>query len=573
MTRRAGGAVLAVALLAGTQLLLAGEPPASIDTGRIDTAFAADTRTASPGCAAGIVHAGRLVWSKGYGYASVEHKVPIDSGTVFDLGSTSKQITAALVALLVNEGKLSLDDTVGQFAPEMPEPTRRVTLRQLLNHTSGLRDYTDILSLAGRREADVTTREEALAAMRRQRGVNFEAGSAYRYCNSGYFLLSVIVEQVRRTRLRGIAQKTIFAPLGMEHTTFFDDHTLMVPHRATGYSWRPGSTPSVEMSDWEQVGDGGVQSSIEDMARWAALFDDDAPNSPLPAAWLRETLETPGRLKDGTTLRYSLGLGLDTYRGLRVIEHGGAWAGYRAMLMRIPDWRVTTLVLCNYAQADTRSLAATLADAALEAFPPASSRHGAPRVEPAPPVHARAPLPAAGDVETYYSLALGEVATLRRVQGDLAIDEGDRSTPLIQNGKATWTTADGRVTLRFAEDRQSLTWADEGESDPRPATYRRAPAKVPVSVDRLRKIGGTYQSDEIGPAWEVTFSGSKGRVAIAGGESFDLEPLDTDLFTSDAGLIAVERDAHGQPSALVVTSRGVVGLRVPRLPAPAAGGR
>lgn len=560
------GAAAVVATLAGFTLLAAAP---SIDTARIDAAFAPPAGVVAPGCAAGIVHEGRLAWSKGYGYASVEHEVRIDAGTVFDLGSTSKQITAAMVALLAHQGKLGLDDPVGRFLPEMPEHTRRVTLRQLLTHTSGLRDYTDLLSFAGRRTADVTTEAEALAAIARQRGVNFDPGSAWRYCNTGYFLLAVIAGRIGGAPLRAQAGKAIFGPLGMERTTFFDDHTLVVPHRATGYSRPPGSPPSVDMSNWEQVGDGGVQSSIEDMARWAALFDDAGAKASLPAAWLRETLETPGKLNDGTTLGYGLGLGLDSHRGLRVVEHGGAWAGYRAMLMRLPECRIATIVLCNFAQADTRSLAAALADAAIEAFPSAASRRATPRIEAAPRERKPAPAPAAGTRETFYSLALGEVVTLERAGDDLAIDGGRASIPLIPNGRLAWKTADGRVAIKLAEDRQSLTWADAGESDPRPVTYRRAHAPLHTSVDRHRWMEGAYQSDEIGPAWKVTVRGDDLHVAIEGGEGFDLEPLDADLFTGDYGLVAVERGPDRRPVALSVTNRGVVGLRIPRV---AAGG-
>src|ERR1041385_6854545 len=196
---------------------------------RVDSVFAAFTAPGSPGCALGVVQDGRLGYSGGYGLASIELGVPITSRTVFDIGSVSKQFTAMAVLLLAREGKLSLDDEIQKYLPEIPRYARPVTSRHLLHHTSGLRDYIDLLGWSGVQEESVTGDRDALAILARQRAANFEAGAEYLYSNSGFFLLSVIVRRASGKSLRAFAAERIFGPLGMRHSFYLDDHNEIVP--------------------------------------------------------------------------------------------------------------------------------------------------------------------------------------------------------------------------------------------------------------------------------------------------------------------------------------------------------
>ena len=537
-----------------------------LDEARIDAAFSAYTRSDSPGCATGIVMAGSLAWARGYGLASLEHEVPIGPATVFDLGSTSKQITAAAVALLVRDGRLSLDDGIRKYVPEIPDYGATITLRHLLTHTSGLRDYTDLLSLSGMREADLTTTADALAILRRQRGVNFAPGAEWRYCNSGFFLASIVVERVAGKNLRAFAHERLFGPLGMDHTLYFDDHELVVPRRATGYAPRPGGGFSTAASDWEQVGDGGVQSSVEEMARWAALFDaandgaapDAGPSAPpIPAAWLRGLLETPGRLADGTTLGYGLGLSLGSHRGLRLVSHGGAWAGYRAMLMRVPERRLAVVTLCNIGSADTTTLSFAALDAALDALPnpPPAATPPAPRA--AGDRSALAPL--AG---TYYSEPLGESLAIVLKDGTLRL--GEDGTALETQGERRFATPDGGTAITFAAGGTGLSLRETDGADPRPVPYRHSPAGGRHAAGSLKGLAGGYHSDEVGRSLTIMVRDGVARLALPGGEIVELKPLDLDLFDSDWGIVRVRRDAAGRPAALAITNRGVVGLRFRR---------
>jgi len=555
---RAGAAFLiAACLLSATVARAAPKTPASpprFDTRRADAAFAEYARAGSPGCASGLVADGRLVWSHGYGLASLEQEVPNRPATIFDLGSTSKQVTAAAVALLVRDGKLALDDDVRKLVPEVPDYGRVITLRHLLTHTSGLRDYTDLLSMQGRREEDVTTVADALRTIALQRGLNFEPGTEFRYCNTGFFLASIVVERASGRSLRAFAAERIFAPLGMTHTLFMDDHTLVVPGRATAYEPRDGGGFRLAMSDWEQTGDGGVQSSVEEMALWAAALDAGR----IGGRALTDLLETPGRLKDGTPLGYGLGLFLDTHRGLRLVQHAGAWAGFRAMLLRVPERRLAVVTLCNVGSADTSRLSLAVLDAALDARPS----------PPAPPPPAVAVEPAR--LETlaglYVNEHVGEVARVVATHGGLRVEGLGVDGELVPEGGDRFRSCGERLTVTFepAGARLEVTSAGYG---PVPVPFHKVAGGTAPSPERLAALAGSYANPEIGPPWIVTLPAAGApRLTLPAGDAADLAPVEGDLFDAGWGLVRFERDGTGRVTGLAFTDRGLVGVVLRRLP-------
>ena len=339
--------------LAAPADLHAAATPAEGTTAKVDAVFAAFDTTTSPGCALGVIRDGRLVYARGYGMANLELGVPIAPGTVFDIGSTSKQFAAASIVLLALDGKLSIDDDIRKYLPEIPAYKRPVTIRHMLNHTSGLRDYLELMGLTGVHFDGVSTSEEALEIIARQKDTNFLPGDEYLYSNSGFFLLSEIVKRVSGKTLRAFAQERIFDPLEMRQTHFHDDHTLIVPRRATGYSPLPGGGFRIDMSGFEQTGDGSVMTTVEDLARWDRNFYDPK----VGGQKMLDALHTRGLLTSGEKLDYALGLVVDEYRGLKRVSHGGSWAGYRAQLMRFPDERLSVICLCNLATSNPSSLA------------------------------------------------------------------------------------------------------------------------------------------------------------------------------------------------------------------------
>ena len=325
----------------------------------IDEVFADYDVLDAPGCALGIVEEGDLSYGKGYGAANLEHGIAIAPNTVFRTASVGKQFTAAAIAILAREGTVSLDDPVRKWIPELPRYPVEPTIRQVVHHTSGIRDYLTLMSLRGLREDDYYTPAEVRAAIARQRELNFTPGSDYLYSNSGYFLLGEIIIEATGMTLREYAHDRIFRPLEMNSSHFHDDHTHIVVNRATGYAPTDDGY-RVSVTTLDMVGDGGVFTSVEDLALWV-----DALNKDRVEPGLNAVLESTVPLSDGTDNSYSFGQGIGEYRGVRMVSHGGSFVGYRAQITRFPSEDVSIIVLCNRADASPGSMASQVADVVL----------------------------------------------------------------------------------------------------------------------------------------------------------------------------------------------------------------
>ncbi|HXT26371.1 MAG TPA: serine hydrolase [Candidatus Eisenbacteria bacterium] len=325
----------------------------------VDEVFADVAKPGSPGCALAVVRSGKAIYEKGYGLANIEQNVSITPQSVFDIGSTSKQFTAASILLLEKQGKLSLNDDIRKYLPEIPDYGHRITILHLLNHTSGLRDYLTLFELAGINTDSVTTDEDALAIIANQKALNFEPGSEWLYSNSGFFLLSVIVQRVSGKTLTEFATENIFAPLEMKHTVYRDSHTLIVPNRTLAYDSKEKEAGySINVSYFEQTGDGAVHTSVEDLLKW----DENFYSGKLGGKEFLAEMQEPGKLNSGKPLTYAKGLVVEKYRGLPIVEHGGSWGGYRAQLLRFPEQHFSVACLCNVGNAGPEKRALRVAD-------------------------------------------------------------------------------------------------------------------------------------------------------------------------------------------------------------------
>ncbi len=305
--------------------------------------FGAFETPGSPGCAVSVTRGGATLFSAGYGLADIEQGIDITPRTAFYAASVSKQFTAASIGLLVLRGRLSLDANVRDYVPEVPEYGTPITVRHLLTHTSGLRDYLSLQPLAGWPEDMLLTEGDFLAMVSRQRALTFVPGTRHLYSNTGYVLLSLIVRKVSGLSLREFAANELFAPLGMTSTVFRDNHTTPVPRRATAYERLAIGGFRTRMPGFDVVGDGGLFTTAEDLAKWNPTTLD----SVLRAPGLSALMVTPGKLVSGDTLTYAMGLNFDTYRGLPIVRHGGTYGGYRAEFSVVPSVNMTIAVLCN----------------------------------------------------------------------------------------------------------------------------------------------------------------------------------------------------------------------------------
>ena len=332
-----------------------GLPPA------VDAVFAEYSATDGPGCSVGVIQDGRLIGSRGYGLANLDHGIPNDPSTVFRTASVSKQFTAGAIALLALRGDLDLDAPVRRYLPDFPDYPDPPTVRHLVHHTSGVRDYVGLMRLAGNRDEDFYTNPEVLAAINRQRGLNFQPGAEYLYSNAGYFLLGQIVASVSGQSLREFAEAHFFAPLGMTDTHFHDDHNEVVARRATGYSPADNGF-RINVTTLDMVGDGGLFTSVEDWVAWDRNLETGTVGGPDWVALMHKR----GVLNSGDTIPYAFGISHGEHRGLATVGHGGAWVGYRTGMTRYPETGYSFVALCNRSRINPMGLIAATAEVYLE---------------------------------------------------------------------------------------------------------------------------------------------------------------------------------------------------------------
>jgi CubicO group peptidase (beta-lactamase class C family) len=355
MIRVAFAATLCLPLAAGRSAAAQQFPP----NPKVDRIFAEWDKPDSPGCAVGVVQNGRFIYQRGYGMANLDYDIPNAPEMVYYVGSVSKQFTAAAIALLVLDGKVSLDDDIRKYFPEMADYGSPITVRHLVHHTSGIRDVYGIMAIAGRRMEDVFSDSEAVALIARQKALNFKPGSQFLYTNSGYFLMAQLVRRVTGKSLREFADERMFRPLGMTHTHFHDDPGHVMKQRAMSYERDDRGNYRISyIQNFDKIGAGGLYTNLDDLRKW----DENYYTHKLGGEALQKLIHTRGVLTSGDTLPYAFGNFVASHRGLRTTEHGGALMGYKAHIYRFPEQHFTVLETCNLGPIDTGPLAEAVAE-------------------------------------------------------------------------------------------------------------------------------------------------------------------------------------------------------------------
>jgi CubicO group peptidase (beta-lactamase class C family) len=488
---------------------------------KVDAVFAKWSST-TPGCAVGVAAGGKPALAKGYGMADLEHDVKIAPATIFEAGSVSKQFTAAAVLLLAREGKLSLDDQVRKHVPELPDHGAPLTIRHMLNHTSGLRDWGSVAGIAGwPRTTRAHTHAHVLDIVSRQRATNFTPGTHWSYSNTGFNLAAIIVARVSGMPFAEFSRARLFQPLGMTHTSWRDDYTRVVRGRAMAYTSKSDGFHT--LMPFENVhGNGGLLTTVGDLLKWNEHFGSPVVGD---AAFVAE-LQKPGTFNDGRTHGYALGLFVGTYKGVREVYHSGSTAGYQAFLTRFPDQRVSVAVLCNTSSAQATQYAHSVADAYLaDRLKPASST---------PSVTAAQTKEAAG---MYRSTLTG----LPLVVGGERETLGERKWTFEGHGGATASDAYGTIE-----------------------TYERVTSAKPTP-EQLAQLAGTYTSDEA----ETTITAAVEQGALVLKHRPDvtikLTPAYADAFgAGPLGTVIFRRDSSGRATAFSVVQGRVWDMRFQR---------
>ncbi len=486
----------------------------------------------APGCAAAVSLNGETVFEKAFGLADLEFNVPNTPQTIFESGSVAKQFTAAAMVLLQQDGKLSLDDPVRKYIPELPDYGAPLTIRHLLNHTSGIRDWGTVLSLTGAGRGErVVSQDLALDVITHQRALDFTPGSEYSYSNSGYNLLAIIVERVSKQKFSAFLDERLFKPLGMKNSSLRDDYQRIVPGRAQAYA-RQGTGPwRLNMPFMNVYGNGGMLTTVGDWIKWNAMLDSGSLGAPLV-----EAMETRGVLNDGRKIVYALGLEVATYKGLKDVSHGGATAGYQTFLARYPDNKVSIAVMCNGTSPGAGGIAAGITDEIFGPYPET------PRPAPA----------------TVSEDELKKLVGLYRNEKTHA-----PARFVIDNGVSRWSGARlvpmgggqfvaGGNQLKFAFDQNgNPTSAETVDSDKEVRRFVREQEWKPTPAD-LASFKGDWFSEEAGASFSLVVDGDKVFLKQRPATSLPLQPLYKDHFDVQGYVAWFTRDKKGKVNGMHV---------------------
>jgi CubicO group peptidase (beta-lactamase class C family) len=530
----------AALLLTLPTLLVAQQP----DISRLaDSVFRDRNTTHAPGCAVGVARGGKVLLTRGYGMANLEASIANTPETVFESGSVAKQFTAAATVILAVDGKLSLDDPARKYVPELPDYDRPITIRHLLTHTSGLREWSALVEAQGwPRGSRRHTQAELLGLVTRQRALNYPVGDYYSYTNSGYGLLFTIVERVSGMSFDEFSQQRLFRPLGMTHTAWRDDFTEIVPNRAQAYS-PDGAGWRLNMPFEDVVGPGGLLTTVGDLLRW----NEALTNRTLGAAVV-DSMSRRMRLTNGRVIEYALGLFFTTYRGIGEISHSGSTAGYSTFLSRYPDRdSLSVAVLCNASNANAGAYAHALVDGVVADFPPA----------PALDTAAADSAAFARYVGVYRGARWGNAFTLtpRMHRPFRPLPDGTLWAPSGERWLFDLGPEGSPTGIRLVEpDGDTLRYTFAGREPWKPTPEERA------------AFVGRYRSEEVGMTYEVAMAHDTLTVTVRPGRTIPLVAVYRDGFRAGASTVWFTRDRRGRVTAMHVGQGRLWDLAVPRVP-------
>lgn len=508
----------------------------------IDDIFANLDGADRPGAAALVIQDGETVYRRGFGQANLEHKIPITPSTVFDIASVSKQFAGMAIAMMVEQGLISLDDDIREYLPYVPDFGYVITIDHLVHHTSGLRDWPGTLRVAGWQSGDVISFDQILTMTKNQRDLNFEPGTEYSYSNTNYNLLAALVESISGKSFRDWTDENIFDPLAMSDTHFHDDHSEIVFDRAQGYEDTDEGLKRIS-NNLTAIGSSSLYSTVDDLAKWIINFDDGRVGGMAAI----ERMHQQGVLTGGEQINYAFGQTIGQYRGLNFWSHSGSWAGFRSIIARFPEQRFAVIILSNISSFNPREFALQIVDRYLGEF-----------LEPKPPDRKNTfsgvtLKPSKLDEYTgVYRLGPGRLITISREGNTLVAHE----------------TAEGRLPIYAISDREfyvdgsddEITFVHDDAGKIDQLLYRevRAPkiANDALIPAELSEYAGIYYSDELDTGYRLSVLQG---VLVAHHRrhgDIPLSPLLADEFRSDQPFIPAmefDRDQNNRIDGFRIT--------------------
>ncbi len=466
-----------------------------LNTEAIDTLFSELNNNYTPGAAVGIVLDGQLIFKKGYGMANLDHSIPIEPNSVFDIASVSKQFGAFAIAMLVDKDLISLDDDIRKYIPEVPDFGQTITLRNLVHHTSGIRDWPVTLAIGGWRFDEVISMEHILRMVETQQDLNFNPGDEYTYSNTGYNLLAEVVARVSGKSFREWTDENIFKPLGMSDTHFHDDHQEVVPRRVQGY-FRQGDKYKMMANSLMALGSSSLYTTVEDLAKWTANFE----SGEVGGAEVLDMMHQQGVLNNGDTISYAFGNSIDQYKGFTRVAHSGGWAGFRTFLVRFPSENLAIIVLSNNGSFNPSAKAYEIADIILGIEEDVEE----PKEDPSPANYVAVDIDPEilNDYEGDFEMMPGFVLSFRR-EGDQFFTQatGQPEFEMTPSSDSTFFLEQFAATVIFHRDPDGsvnrLTLSQSGERG-----ANRIQPFMP-SLQDLTEIKGLYYSPELKTFYEI----------------------------------------------------------------------
>lgn len=539
--------------------------PGQTPNPQVDALFEQWDRPTSPGCALGVIRNGEFIYRRGYGMADLEHDIPLTADSVFYIASLSKQFTAASIALLIQQGKLSLDDEIQKYLPELPRYEKPVRIRHLIYHTSGISDFIVLKYLAavptqaiaaGNSDGDnyeqmgLVTDSDIFKLIAAQRRLNFQPDTEYSYSNSNYSLLAEIVKRVSGKSLPDFAEENIFKPLGMVNTHYYPDLYVVVKNRAIGYTLRGATFVPVRLNNGS-VGPAGVLTTVNDLLLWDRNFYQNKLGSG-DGKLIEMLLTGHDTSVHGLQLRYAFGLVSYKYKGLPSIGHDGAFFGFKSSMFRFPDQKFTVICLCN---ARNVPRADEFVDQVTDIYL-ADEFKSIPTAKPSP---VAAPL----------QLSTQELQRLAGIYWN-PITEGLWMFT-VKDGKLTDPAGGGSVLEPIAKDRfriagqsTEIVFERASENGPpsallaiatneRPRRYQAVVAVTP-SIKQLTEYAGSYFSEEIQTTYTFVIERGELRLQRHRAENISLTPTFADNFWNDEfGYVRFTRNAQGKVDGLFYT--------------------
>jgi CubicO group peptidase (beta-lactamase class C family) len=525
---------------------------------QVDELFAPWDKNDTPGLAVAVVKDGKIVYKKGYGAANLEYNIPISPSSIFHIASVSKQFTTFSVLLLEKQGKLSLEDDIRKYIPEVPDFGKKITLRHLATHTSGLRDQWNLLAMAGWRLDDVITKEHVLKLVSKQKDLNFTPGSEYTYCNTGFTLLAEVVARVSEMSFAEFTKANIFEPLQMNNTLFYDDHEKIVKNRAYSY-YSSGEGYKKSVLSYANVGATSLFTTVEDLSLWSLNF-----NNPIVGdASIIKTMNTPAILNNGKEFGGAMGQFVGKYKGLNEIQHGGADAGYRSYLTRFPDENFSVIVFSNSAQFNSAGMAHKVVDIYLkDKITVAPKKEVVKKETPSENISI-----SENTLNTYvghFELQPGFIIQIKNEDGKLfAKATGQAVVPLIPLSKTEFKVkgvdAKIEVTSNGGKNIEAIKLHQNGRimDAPRVKVFD----KTTVT---LSDFEGSFYSDELSTTYHFTIVDRKLTVQHSRHSDFELTPSKKDQFAAQAwffGRVKFTRDENNQIIGCLVSNGRVRNLK------------